>query len=341
MKTYALGFAFTVDDILANFPYKSLNLDCKLCKTITGDNHRNILVGRIFKESVKIIILDIIQNNVTFWLPLTGSKKCNIHMKRVSGEEFKNLRRGGKWQDIDILKSMFSGYQLSLYMLGNRTPRVKSIYLNKDLRQVISDRTNNGMSYGDSKYDKTIKDYYQQIYDKFPEVPKQDINRILNFSWKSLYLHNSYGGDVLISDKDIWCYIGNLKKDPLEHFYYYIRKLTVKLRVLYRRNKVAWDGYYYFALSDSQYQNYLDQKNKRGRPKKYFKFGAVYLYQILDECKINEHYKKYIFRIPYISQLKIKQFNSDLESDRAELILVRNPLKFKDILVYDNEYELL
>lgn len=341
MKKYALGYAFNTKNILDNFPYNKLSFNCDLCKKVTGDNHRNTLVEKIFKESLKIIILDIIENNVTFWLPLTGSKKCNIHMRRVSGEEFKNLRRGGKWEHIDILKSMFSGYQLSLFMLGNRTPRIKSIYLNKTLQKLITDKTNEGVSYGDSKHDKTIKDYYQEIYEKFPLIQKSDINRILNFSWKSLYLHNSYGGDTLIADKDIWCYIGNLRKDPLDHFYYYIRKLTVKLRVLYRRKKIPWDGYYYFALSDNQYQSYLNQKSKRGRPRKYFNFGTVYLYQILDECKINEHYKRYIFRIPYISQLKIKQFTRDLMSDKAELIIIRNPLKFKDILINDNEYEFL
>lgn len=341
MKKYALGCAFTVRDMLSNFPYEHLQTNCSLCFSIIGDNHRNILVERIFKESVKIIIQDIIYNNVTFWLPLTGGKQCNIHMRRVSGDAFKNLRKGGKWQDIDILKSMFSGYQLSLFMLGNRTPRIKSIYINRSLQKVISDRVNSGMQYGDSKYDKTIKDYYQEIYDKFPTVPKQDINRILSFSWKSVYLHNSYGGDVLITDKDLWCYIGNLKKNPLDHFYYYIRKLTVKLRVLYKRKKIPWDGYYYFALSDSQYALYMNQKNKKGRPRKHFNFGTLYLYQIEDECKINEHYKKYIFRIPYISQLKIKQFVRDLTSDKAELISIRNPLKFKDILVSNNNYDLI
>ena len=85
MRKYALGCAFTTKNILANFPYDKLSVTCDLCKKVTGDNHRNILVERIFKESLKIIILDIINNNVTFWLPLTGGKKCNIRMRRVSG----------------------------------------------------------------------------------------------------------------------------------------------------------------------------------------------------------------------------------------------------------------
>lgn len=338
---YSLGCAFSVKDLFMNFPYKRLQINCEQCKAITGDNHRDILVKRIFKESLKLIINDIIENNITFWLPLIGNRKCNIHMRRIQGNDFKNLRRGGKWKDIDIIKSMFSGYSIGFYMLGKRTPRVKTIYLNKELRDRITVYTNQGRSYGDSKHDKTIKDYYDQLYAIFPSVPKSDINRILIFSWKSLYLHNSYGGDTLVVDKDIWCYIGNLKKNPLKHFYYYIRKLTIKIRVLYKRKKVEWNGYYYFALSDSQYKAYLEQVNKRGRPRKTFRFGTVYLYQILDECKINEHYKKYIFRIPYISRLKTKQFIQDLISDKAELIINRDPLKFRDILIYENEYEFL
>lgn len=338
---YALGYAFTIKDILYNFPLDKLQFNCKDSFNIIHDNHRIKLVSNIFRDSIYIILQDIINNNVTFWLPLTGAKKCNIHIRRVQGDEFKNLRKSGKWKDIDILKSMFSGYQLSLYMLGNRTPRIKPIYLNKELTQIITDNTNLGITYGDSKNDKTINDYIDIISSKYPSIGKSDIRRILIFSWKSLYLHNSYGGDTIIVDKRFWFYIGYLKKRSLDHFYYYIKKLTIKLRVLYKRKNIQWDGYYYFALSESQYQKYLQQKNKRGRPKKYFNFGSVYLYQIYDECKINEFYKKYIFKVPFITQLKTKQFVRDFNSGNAELILTRDPLKFKDILVYENEYNFL
>lgn len=341
MTRYALGCAFTSDDILMNLPYKKLKITCKECYALIKDNHRNKLAKRIFRESLRLVIEDIIQNNITFWLPLTGNKKCNLHMKRISGSDFKNLRRGGKWKDLDIVNSMFSGYEIKFFMLGNRTPRSKTVYLNRLYRNQITARANQGMPYGDSKYDKTIKDYYEQLYSIFPQVPRIDIQKILTFAWKSLYLHNSYGGDTIITGNNFWCYIGNLKKNPLDHFHYYKKKLTVKLRVLYRRKKIEWDGYYYFALSDKQYQLYLSQKNKKGRPKKHFDFGPVYLYQILDECRINEYYCRYIFRVPYISKINMKWFNPSLSSKEAELIIVREPLKFKDLLINDNEYAFL
>lgn len=69
---------------------------------------------------------------------------------------------------------------------------------------------------------KTIKDYYEDMYELFPEVPKEDIQKILNYYWKALYLHNSYGGDVLIQNRNLWCFIGTLRNNSLQHFKYYI-----------------------------------------------------------------------------------------------------------------------
>lgn len=337
---YSTGCAFNMDEMFMNFPYKKLILTCEDCQKINGNPHRDVLVKQVFRECFKLVIEDIINNNTTFHLP-TGAKKCDMHMKRVRGDSFKNLRRAGKWRDVDILESNFTGYEIGFYMYGKTSPRIKTVYINKPYKEKITSNTNRGMQYGDSNNDKTIKDYYELMFSKYPDIPKSDMKRILNFSWKSLYLHNSYGGDTLITDKDIWCYIGYLKSDSIKHFLYYIKKLTVKLRVLYKRKRIPWDGFYYFALSQSQYDKFIGPKQKRGRPRKNFTFQNILLYQILDECKIQESNKQYIFRIPYIDVIKLKFFVSKITTDKAELIITRDPLKFKDILVWDNDYEFL
>lgn len=339
IERYALGCSFNVQDIIQNFPLKKLKLTCNQCKQIIGNRHRDKLISKIFIKSYILIINDIIDNNITFWFPLVGNRKCNMHMNRVEGNLFKHLRKKGKFKGVDIIKSMFSGFEIGFFMLGRRTPRVKIVYVDNRYKQRIVENVNNGFNYGDSKNDKTIKDYYEYFYEEYPTIQKQDIKRILNFCWKSLYLHNSYGGDTVIKNSNFWSYIGILKHNPLDHFMYYRRKLTVKIRVMYRRKKKDWDGYYYFALTDYQYQKYLEQKNKRGRPRKKFKFGAVYLYQILEECKVNESSKRYIFRIPYITRMKVKFFIRELITDKAELYMQKEPYKFKDILVINSEYK--
>lgn len=188
---------------------------------------------------------------------------------------------------------------------------------------------------------KTIKDYYKQLYEMFPEVPKEDIKKACLYGWKCLYLYNSQGADTIVKDNSFWCYIGNLKKNSIDYFKYYIKKLSIKFRILYKRKHVEWDGYYYFALSNKQYDNYLSQSKSRGRKRKNFKFENIMLYQILDECKIQESGKQYIFRIPYISNIGFKKFIDNITTNKAELIIEREPLKFKDILINDNDYDLL
>lgn len=187
---------------------------------------------------------------------------------------------------------------------------------------------------------KTIQDYYDTICEEYPTVPKSDIKRILQYGWKSLYLHNSYGGDVLINRLGFWFYSGQLMNDSIKWFNYYKRKMRVKLRVLYKRKHIPWNGYYYFALGQNQYDDYLSQKNRRGRPRKRFNFSKVILYKIYDECNITESGKVAIFRISMPLDLGFTSYKEALTTDKAELILVREPLKLEDILlsVYDYEF---
>lgn len=187
---------------------------------------------------------------------------------------------------------------------------------------------------------KTIQDYYEAICQEYPTIPKSDIKRILQYGWKSLYLHNSYGGDVLINRLGFWFYCGNLMNNSIRWFEYYKRKMRVKLRVMYKRKQIPWNGYYYFALSQKQYDEYLSQKNRRGRPKKKFTFSNTLLYKIYDECNITESGKVAIFRIPWSLDMGFTNYKEQLITDKAELILVREPLKLEDILlsVYDYEF---
>ena len=186
---------------------------------------------------------------------------------------------------------------------------------------------------------KTIQDYYEALAAEYPEVPIQDIKRICQYGWKSLYLHNSYGGDVLLRRKDFWFYSGRLMNNSIKYFEYYVRKMRTKLRVLYKRYKIEWDEYYYFALTQKQYEDYLSQKNSKGRPRKKFKFGKVVLYKIYDECSIIEHGKIALFRVKMKREKGFTLYDENYITGDSELILVREPLKFEDVLLSKYNYQ--
>ncbi len=184
-----------------------------------------------------------------------------------------------------------------------------------------------------------INDYYERMYEKFPDIDKNEIKKILNFGWKNVYLMNSFGGDVIIKSSSIICYFGMLFKNSVVFFHYYRRKLINKIRMMYKRKHIPYDGYYYFAMTKHQYEDYINQQKQRGRPRKYFKLNNVLLYKIKDVCELENFTKKYIFRVPMPIEGNNTIFRINFKFEKPELIKVRErPLNFQDILVTNNNY---
>lgn len=337
---YALGYSWKLNELFMNFDSQALKIDGVSLMRLYGDKHKKLLCYHMFRECVKIIVNDIIENDVEFELPV-GSRKTTLKMRTYRDEDFKSARKNGKFMEVDFLGSNFSANQLQLYMYGHRNiPRAKQVYLNKELKETITKYTNSGKIYY-GKTQKTIKDYYEEIQKIFPLIPMVDIHKILNFGWKSLYLINSYGGDVLIKDNKFWFYIGSLHRNSLTHFEYYKTKLKNKLRIMYNRKKIAWDGYYYFGLSEERYLKYQNSKKKRGRPRKYYEFGNVILYKLWDECSLANSGLKYFFKISYPIDLGFTFYSTNLKTKDAQFFIEREPLKFKDILINNNDYNFI
>lgn len=142
----ATSCAFSLDQLFENFDTKKLKLTCEDCERINNDPHKIFLIKKIFRESVKIILDDIIENNVTFELP-TYPKKSYIHIERYTGDKFKKGRKNGKWKDIDFLNSNFSGYQMELVMDSKFTKRNKPIYIDKTRKERMTELINQGKQY--------------------------------------------------------------------------------------------------------------------------------------------------------------------------------------------------
>ena len=64
-------------------------------------------------------------------------------------------------------------------------------------------------------------------------------------------------------------------------------------------------------------------------------------FKIYDECNIMQNGHVAIFKIPYSWDRGFIFYQSKLKTDKAELILVREPLKFSDILLSSNNYKFI
>ena len=148
MKHYAIGWACNLNDLFVRFPYEK----CKsLIRNYFTKYTQRQKVKQVFREGVQQILEDIIENNVTYKVQGIGYQGGEIHMEAVKGTEFEKARQNGKYKNIDFLESLFTGYQMYLYVHGKRDNflhrRKFPIYVNKLLRDKLVEYTNKGKTY--------------------------------------------------------------------------------------------------------------------------------------------------------------------------------------------------
>lgn len=148
MKRFALGWACNLNDIFVRFPYEKCKNLIKIYKT---KQLRRQKIKQVFRTGVEVILNDIIENNSSFKIPSFQYNKGEIHFEPIKDSEFLRLRAKGKFSGIDFLETIFTGYQLYLYLYGksdnNSVRRKIPIYISKQYKQKIENLANNGKTY--------------------------------------------------------------------------------------------------------------------------------------------------------------------------------------------------
>lgn len=144
----------------------------------------------------------------------------------------------------------------------------------------------------------TCDKYYDKIIERWPELTYKQVDKIIKRGLNSLYLYNLYGGDVLLKSPLYVMYFGKLFKNGGVFHNYWKIKWKIKLRIQYKKSKTKYDGYYYFGLTDKEFQEYKHKIKPTGKRRQVIHFDKIVLYKILEECFIHKEYK-HIFRIKY------------------------------------------
>ena len=78
-------------------------------------------------------------------------KGGEIHFEPIKGEEFKDLKAKGKFSGIDFLETLFTGYQLYLYIHGKNDDFLARkkfpIYISNYYKQKMENLVNQGKTY--------------------------------------------------------------------------------------------------------------------------------------------------------------------------------------------------
>ena len=144
---YATGFCFTSRDLFHTWNCSKLGIPTKVFKDKYHYESSQDFIARIFLVFMYYVLLDIIENNVTFVLPLTGNRHAMIHVKVFDGDNFQYLYSKGKFAGIDFLSSLFKGYQLYFSYNYREGEREKPIYINKKMKELFYSKINAGKIY--------------------------------------------------------------------------------------------------------------------------------------------------------------------------------------------------
>ncbi len=168
--------------------------------------------------------------------------------------------------------------------------------------------------------------YYKQVQERFPYLNLKQIDKIVKYGLRSFFMMNQIGADVLLKSNYYTAYVGKLFNKPEIFWKYYRIKWAIKLRIKYCRNKVPFNGKYYFILTKEQYQeNILDKQKKKGRKKSKFTFDELYVFKIFEECATNVG--DYIFELDYPTDIGFKKKLTNMTISKFRLVSKRDENK--------------
>ena len=117
-------------------------------KKYFGEGLEKRLAAKIFNTGLYEILLDIINNNVTFVLPTRIGNYGEICAESITGEDFIEMYKKGSFKNIDFVKSNFTANQLFFkYRRRDNTYGKKPIYLHGYLKDKLDELTEQGKQY--------------------------------------------------------------------------------------------------------------------------------------------------------------------------------------------------
>ena len=141
---------------------------------------------------------------------------------------------------------------------------------------------------------KRIDDYVDQLHEKYSEMSKKDILKIIKMGFNFYRKLITIGCGVNIGSNEM---ATRTQKVGVKNKLAYKDNLAArKARVKWNRSDKEFDGYYYFALGKNQFAE-LDQEKLKKKCK--LKFKHIWLFKSAEECWLRHSYKDHFFKLRY------------------------------------------
>lgn len=181
----------------------------------------------------------------------------------------------------------------------------------------------------------TIHDYIDKISEKFPGIPKEEINKIIAHGFEKLCGHVRYGREVYLQKNDFTAFFGTIKRNKLDNFIWYRRKLRRKLKWLRVVKGCTWDKKYaYFGVTATKHFEYCSFMFDNDFKDIKFNWGLQTVCKYIEDVPLVNAKAKYIYRVPKEDVPEIEHRSVPklhVITSNAELIRACPHVSYKDI----------
>lgn len=177
---------------------------------------------------------------------------------------------------------------------------------------------------------KKYEDYLEEMYKLFPDVEEKSIQNIIEYGLKKIHSYVKGNNEILMKDQETILFIGPTEKESVQQSINSAIKEHIKYRRLFLDQKIVWDGFHYFGLTEAE--NVLFKKNKL----------SVDLYKLMNECsirlgikyiyKINLNYSIPVNKIPWRETREVDFNNVTLSEEGMKKLKMKEKkaMKFKE-----------
>ena len=215
-----------------------------------------------FKYALGLILHYVLDNKVRFVIPCVAESYIDFEI--VTGDMFVEQRQNGRFGEIDFIESDFTGYALRYYFKTKAYQKAYPIYMGGELKQKFLTGINSGTKYYTIK-DVTLEHFLPQVWEKFPELTKTEVKKLLLHGFRRMHSAIKYGCAISIqTKKNINCvaYIGAIYLKPDKQIKEYSIRRDKKLRKIEGWKKTPFDGYYYIGLNDVAFERWIEANSK-------------------------------------------------------------------------------
>lgn len=151
---YRQDYCFTALDIFDNFDTNRVKMPKDIANNKKDKNRKDRrdsikeYFAYMFAYLLYLIVLDIVQNNVTFVLPILNKKEGCFYVKSFEGEDLQIKMQHGRFEGIDVVASDFKAYQIYYqYVTSTGDVREKPIYISHNVKDIFYENINKGKKY--------------------------------------------------------------------------------------------------------------------------------------------------------------------------------------------------